>query len=117
MSYSPSATNRWNVDQGQLQSFPRLGIPLSLLFQLLFLAERFQLRQVLRWRYLQIPADLAQAHRAEVERLAVAFGEAVGTVHVAGECRAMLYGEDVPRLVAGRRKSSPEALLECRISL
>lgn len=66
---------------------------------------------------IEVPEEFAEAGGAEVEGVAVGFGDAVGTVHVAGVGGAMLEGEDVAGFVRGDVHGAAEALAEGGVAL
>src|SRR5262245_51983242 len=90
-------------------------VPAAFWVEAVLLAKRLQLRQVGHRLDPQVPAQLAQAHRARVHRPAVLLLLVITAVHQAQVGGAVCQAEDVASFVGGRAEGQAQAQPEVRL--
>lgn len=89
-----------------------LRVPVGIVVEVVVAAELFEGGEIGGGFEVEVPEEFSKAAGAEVEGVAVGFGDAVGPVHVAGVGSAVLEGENVAGFMRGDVHGAAEALAE-----
>src|SRR5205085_1069078 len=104
-----SGASGWKIP-GQRRQRP--VVPVSFGIEAVLLAKCLQRRQVRHRLDSQVPAELPQADRTQVQRPCVPLLLVVAAVHQAAEGGAVGDGQDVAKLVGRRGEGPPQAQAE-----